>query len=39
VLAKDPRGIRSANASRSAADHYKVEVLSHRVIDTCHRGE
>src|SRR5438046_10401532 len=30
-FAKDPRGIRSANAGRPATDHYYVEVFSHRL--------
>src|SRR2546423_1568787 len=29
ALAKNPRGIRSANAGRPATDHYYVEVLGH----------
>jgi len=31
ALAKDPRGSRSANAGRPAADHYHIEVFSHRL--------
>ena len=31
AFAKDPRGSRSANAGRPAADHYHIEVFSHRL--------